>query len=403
MRNNYGKHDKQVHLFKPAFLAVIVPLSILALQSCSKKSSGMYSQRTAVPVVAATAVKETVPIQISTIGNVEAYSTVSIKALVGGELKQVYFKEGQFVDRGARLFLIDPGPYEAALEQAKANLQRDRAQFENAEQDVNRYESLAKKDYVTQEQYEQIKTNAEALSATVMADDAMVKNAQLQLGYCSINAPISGRTGDLLIKTGNIVKANDTSPLVTIQQIKPIYVTFSLPEQYVSDIREYSQHKRLKVSVFSSSLSIAAPVTGTGKTDVLPTPRAGELTFMDNTVDTATGTILLKGTFQNNREILWPGESLNVLLTLTEREDAVVIPTQAVQTGQMGQYVFVIKPDRTVDMRTVSVNYSYGSESIVDSGLNAGEQVVTDGQMRLVPGSHVAIQTGPGAAEKTAQ
>ncbi len=389
MRNKYGKSNKHTHLFKPALLAALITLLVLVFQSCSKKSTGMYSRKTAVPVVAAAAVKETVPMQISTMGNVEAYSTVSVKALVGGELKEVYFREGQFVDKGARLFLIDPQPYEAALEQAKANLQRDKAQFENAEQDVKRYEDLVKKDYVTQEQYEQIKTNAEALSATVMADDAMVRNAQLQLGYCSINAPISGRTGDLLIKAGNIVKANDTTPLVTIQQIKPVYVTFSLPEQYVPDIREYSQHKRLKVSAFLSGASAVEPVIGTGKTDASLT---GELTFMNNTVDTATGTILLKGTFQNEREILWPGQFVTVTLTLTSIPDAIVIPRRAIQVSQTGQYVFVVRQDNTVEARKIVSNYSYNHESIIEKGISPGEMVVTDGQLQLVDGSRVAIK-----------
>lgn len=398
MGNNKNGYDKLRVMMGTAFTAALMFLLLLAFQSCAKKSNGMYGRQSAAPVIAATAVTKTVPIQVSTIGNVEAYSTVSVTAQAGGELKQVYFKEGQSVEKGDKLFLIDPRPYEAALEQAKADLLRDRAQYENAEQDVHRYEGLVTKDYVTREQYEQIQTNAEALSATVMADDAAVRNAQLQLGYCSIDAPISGRTGDLLIKTGNIVKANDTNPLVTIQQIKPVYVSFSLPEQYVSDIREYSQHRKLRVSVVPSSAPAAGPVTGSTNA-----PLTGVLTFMNNTVDTTTGTILLKGTFQNGKELLWPGESVNVTLTLTERHDAVVVPTPAVQTGQSGQYVFVIKADHTVDIRPVSVHYSYDGESIVDSGLAAGEQVVTDGQMSIVSGSHVTIQDGHGAPGKTAQ
>ncbi len=390
MVNDHGAHAYRTSSFRFGALATGIPLLMLVLSSCSK-SSGMHRKETASPVTVATAAKETVPIRVSTIGNVEAYSTVSIKALVGGELKQIYFKEGQDVEKGEKLFLIDPRPYEAALEQAKATLQRDRAQYKNAEQDVHRYQGLAKNDYVTQEQYEQIRTNAAALSATVMADDAMVKTAQLQLGYCSIDAPISGRTGDILMKAGNIVKANDSSPLVTIQQIRPIYVSFALPQHYVPDIREYSRHYRLRVSVVPSSIAAARPAAGTGRRDAYK-PQTGELTFMDNTVDTTTGTIALKATFRNKRELLWPGESINVTLTLTDLPDAVVVPTKAIQVSQQGQYVFVVGPDNTVETRPIVSNYSYKHESIIERGVSSGETVVTDGQLGLVNGSKIEIK-----------
>jgi multidrug efflux system membrane fusion protein len=332
-----------------------------------------------VPVTAATVIQKTVPVQLRAIGNVESYSTISVKSQIEGVLTRVHFKEGQYVNKGDILFTIDPRPYEATLKQAEANLAKDTAQLENARVEVTRYAELVKKGYVAQEQYDQIRTNAAALEATVNADKAMVENASLQLKYCFIYSPITGKTGNLVSNQGNLIKANADNPMVTINQIQPIYVTFSVPEQYLNEIKKYMAARKLNVEAFIS------------REDVMPDQ--GVLTFIDNTVDVATGTIKLKGTFANRGKRLWPGQFVNVLLTLTMQPDAIVVPSQAIQTGQSGVYVFVIKSDLTVESRSVVVDRSLDGESVIEKGLQPGEKVVTDGQLRLVPGAKVEIKT----------
>jgi multidrug efflux system membrane fusion protein len=331
-----------------------------------------------VPVTAGTVTQKTVPVQIRAIGNVEAYSTVSVKSQVGGELIKVHFREGQDVRNGEILFTIDPRPYEAALKQAEANLAKDIAQLENAREEVRRYAELAKKGYVAQEQYDQIRTNSAAFEATVNAGKAIVENARLQLKYCSISSPITGRTGTLLSHQGNLIKANADNPLIVINQVQPVYVGFSLPEQYVGEIKKYMSSGKLKVEVVI------------GKDEKYP--ESGVVTFVDNTVDTATGTIKLKATFANRDRHLWPGQFVNAAMTLTARPNAVVVPSQAIQTGQKGLYVFVIKPDLSVESRPVVTSLSFENETVVEKGLQPGERVVTDGQMRLFPGARVEVK-----------
>jgi multidrug efflux system membrane fusion protein len=362
------------------FYVVVSIVVTVFLFSCSKKSSGP-PLRPPVPVTAAAVVQKTVPVQIRAIGNVEAYSTISVKSQIEGVLTRIHFKEGQDVNKGDLLFTIDPRPYEAALKQAEANLVKDTAQLENARVEVNRYAELVKKGYVAQEQYDQIRTNAAALGATVNADKAMVENARLQLKYCFIYSPITGRTGNLVSNQGNLIKANADNPMVTINQIQPIYVTFSVPEQYLNDIKKYMAARKLNVEAFISK----------AKEDVRP--EQGVLTFIDNTVDTTTGTIKLKGIFTNKGKRLWPGQFVDVLLTLTMQPNAIVIPSQAVQAGQSGVYVFVVKSDLTVESRPVVVDRSLDGESVIEKGLQPGEKVVTDGQLRLVPGAKVEIKT----------
>jgi multidrug efflux system membrane fusion protein len=330
-----------------------------------------------VPVLAAAAVLKDVPVQLTAIGNVEAYSTVEVNSRIGGQLVLVHFKEGQDVNKGDILFTIDPRPFEAALKQAEANLVRDTAQLNNARQQEQRYQELVKKGYVSQADYDQMRTNADALEATVKADKAAVENARLQLTYCFIYSPITGRTGNLLVHQGNIIKENDKT-IVTINQVQPIYVSFNVPEQRLAEIKKYSAGERLKViASFPQSDGI---------------PLQGELTFIDNSVDRTTGTIRLKATFANSDRRLWPGQFVNVTLNLTTRPNAIVAPSQAIQTGQQGQYVFVIRSDATVEMRPVAVSMTVGSESVIDKGVAPGEQVVTDGQLRLIPGAKVEIK-----------
>lgn len=367
----YVKHEKSALVF---IISIVVSGFLFA---CSKQSAP--PPKPPVPVTAATVVQKTVPVQFNTIGNVEAYSTVSFKSQIGGILTRVHFREGQDVSKGDLLFTIDPRPYEAALKQAEANLAKDAAQLENARVEVRRYEELVKKGYVAQEQYDQIQTNAAALEATVNADKALVENAHLQLKYCYIYSPINGRTGTLIVNEGNLIKANADTSMVVINQIQPIYVTFSVPEQYLRDIKKYMSSGKLKVEV----------VIGKDEKH----PETGILTFVDNTVDTATGTIKLKATFTNKDRRLWPGQFVDAVMTLTMQPNAIVIPSQAIQTGQSGVYVFVIKSDLSVESRPVVVVRSLDGESVIEKGLQPGEKVVTDGQLRLVPGAKVNIKT----------
>jgi len=335
----------------------------------------------AVPVTIGSAVLKNVPIQFRAIGTVEAYSTVSVKTMVGGQIMKVGFSEGQDVRKGDLLFEIDPAPYEAALKMAEAARARDIALKENAEKEVRRYASLVEKNLVPRQQYEQFVSSAAALEATVQAGTAAVENARVQLAYCFLRSPIDGRTGSLLVQQGNVVKANDAI-LVTINQVVPIRVSFSVPEQYLADVRKYKAAGTLKVE--------AAPQDG--KADPVP----GTLSFIGNAVDPATGTIPLKGTFPNTDRRLWPGQFANVVLTLTVRPGAVVVPSEAIQTGQQGQYVFIVRPDFTVEARPVTPGEVFEGGTVIGKGVLAGEKVVTDGQLRLVPGAKVEPTKGTG-------
>lgn len=354
--------------------------SLLSLSACSDTTSKQPPlKKASVPVTVENVIQKPVPVQISAIGNVEAYSTVGIKSQVGGTLMRVHFKEGQYVNKGDLLFTIDPRPYEALLKQAEATLAKDTAQFENSRVEVRRYGDLVKKGYVAQEQYDQILTNAAALEATVNADRAAVDNAQLLLTYCYIYSPITGRTGSLISYEGNVIKANADTSMVVINQIQPISVTFSVPEQYIAEIKKYMAKEKVNVQAVIGS-DDAHPLNGT-------------LTFVDNAVDTATGTIKLKATFDNRDRVLWPGQFVNVQITLTTIRDALVVPTQALQTGQQGQFVFVIK-EGAAELRPVRTGITYKNITVIETGLSLEEQVVTDGQIRLMPGAPVEIKKG---------
>lgn len=349
---------------------------LLFLQSCSDKSEQQI-KKFVVPVTVDKAVKKPVPVQIRAIGNVEAYSTVSIKSRVGGELADVHFREGQDVAKGDLLFTIDPKPFETALNAAQANLSRDTALARKAEDDLRRYTELLAQELVSRSQYEQIFANAEALKATVESDKAIVENARLQLSYCRLYAPISGRTGSLLVNKGNVIRANDDKPMVVINQIQPIYVSFSVPEQNIPEI---------KMRMKSGNLLVEAFLSNDDKN-----PLHGVLTFIDNTVDKATGTIKLKATFDNKERRLWPGQFVTVKITLFTIQNAVVVPSQAVLTGQQGKFVFVVK-DSTAELRPVTTGSTYGEITVIENGLAPDETVVTDGQMLLMPGASVAIR-----------
>jgi membrane fusion protein, multidrug efflux system len=398
-----------------ALLGLIVVGAILLSTRFTKKeqADSPPAEPAGVPVKTAGVTTETVPLQINAIGNVQPYSTVSVKSEADGELIKVYFSEGQYVKKGAALFTIDPRPLQANLEQARANqskalaqqrqaeanLAKDAAQAKTAEVEAERYESLYKDGVVSKEQYDQMRTNADALEAVVKADQAAIATeresvsaargavdaSRVQLGYASIRSPIDGRTGSLVVDQGNVVNANATIPLVVINQVNPIYVSFAVPESQLEEIKRYMAQGNLEV-------------TATIPNDSGP-PEQGVLTFIDNAVDSATGTVKLKATFENREQRLWPGQFVNVVLTLATQPDLKVVPSQAVQTGQQGQYVFVVKPDQTVESRPVTVARTAGDKAIVESGLQGGETVITDGQLRLRPGSKVKVTNnadGPG-------
>ncbi len=368
-----------------AIRTIAFGLAVLSAVGCSKKDPRAGAAAEAVPVTVASVARQDVPVEVRAIGHVEPYTTVALKARVGGQVIRVGFKEGQDVRQGDVLFQIDPRPYQASLAQVRAQLERDRAIARNAEEDVKRYTDLVKKDYVTQEQYDSTRAAAAAALATAKADEAAVQNAQLQLSYCTVTAPISGRAGSVLVYPGNMVKGNDDNPLVVLNQIQPVSVSFSVPESSLGAIRgRLRPGGKMKVSAVASGNPSNA--------------QAGELSFLNNAVDPGTGTILLKGRFPNENEALWPGEYVEVVLTLATEPKAIVVPSQAVQTGQAGQYVWVVKNDLTVESRPVTLSRTQGPLAIVAKGLEAGERVVTDGQLRLAPGAKVQVRRLEGKA-----
>jgi multidrug efflux system membrane fusion protein len=412
----------------------VLAAAILWLTACSDRAGGTQSGPAApppVPVGVASAERKAVPLQVTAVGNVQAYTTVTVRPQVAGQIMQVHFKEGQEVKRGDLLFTIDRRPLEAAVRQAEANvakdtaqlrqaeaalgqrqaevtqalanLERDLAQLEMARVQDQRYRALAQRELIAREQYDQVRTNLAAFQATVQADraavdnarasaraaEAMVENARaaikaneamvdtagLQLAYTAIRAPMDGRTGNLLVQAGNVVKANE-GDLVVIAQVRPIYVSFAVAEQHLTAITKFQARGNLNVQALLDSGQRRA---------------VGALTFLNNTVDPSTGTIQLKATFPNTDNLLWPGQFVDVAVTLTA-EDAVVVPAQAVQAGQGGPFVFVVKPDLTVESRPVKPGRRLAGELVIEQGLTGGEQVVTDGQLRLVPGARVEIK-----------
>lgn len=348
---------------------LIIPFVLLA--AC--RGEKLKTPEDRVPVTVATAQKKNMPVQIQAIGTVQPLQTVAIRALVGGELTRVWFREGDEVRRGQTLFTIDPRPFQAALAQAQANLARDQAQLRNAEAERARYADLVKKDYVTAEDFDRINAAADAARAVVAADRAAIDTSRLQLSYSHIRAPLDGKTGSLQVHAGNIVRANDTTPLVVINQVHPVNVQFAVPERDLG---------RLRVT--------GVPVTATPQGS--STAESGRLSFVDNAVDPTTGTITLKASFSNDDRALWPGQYVNVAVTLSDRPDAVVVPAQAVQTSQNGQYVYVVKSDNGVEMRPVAVEQQIDEQAIIGKGVAAGETVVTDGQLKLTPKSKVQIK-----------
>jgi multidrug efflux system membrane fusion protein len=409
----------------------------VSLSGCPRNpaESKAQTKAPAVPVGVAVVEQKAVPVQIQAIGTVEAFTVVSVKAQVGGELQRVHFKEGQDVKKGELLFTIDPRPFEAALAQAQANLAkdtglvaqaraqlardrakvaqtqaalaRDKAQAKNAEVESARYQELLKRGLIAQEQADQFRTTAESLGHTLLADEAditsaeetvradeaainsaqqsvhadeaAVDNAKIQLSYTTIRSPVDGRSGSVMLHEGNVVRASGTndSTLVVINQVRPIYVSFTAPQQQLPTIKRYMADGKLEVRALPAGE---------------PKPLKGVVTFIDNAVDQTTGTIRLKATFPNEENRLWPGQFVNVDLTLTVDAEAIVVPAAAVQSGQQGQYTFVVKDDQTVDVRRVTVKRTQGAEAIIGDGLKPGESVVVDGTPRLVAGAKVEVR-----------
>jgi multidrug efflux system membrane fusion protein len=375
-------------VFFPRALALALAVSVTSLVACSRSPEPSERRQGSVPVTVAAATQQPVPVQLRAIGNVQPTESVTVRARVGGTLTRIHFKEGQDVRQGDLLFTIDRRPLEAELRQAQANLAKSSAELDNASREAARYAELARQGFVAQSQYEQLRTRALSLEATVGADRAAVENARVQLGYTTIRAPIAGRTGLVPVHEGDLVKTNDTA-MVVINRLAPIDVAFALPERELPAVQRYRAQGTLDVAA-------VAPAGGE------PLAR-GELTFVDNRVEPSTGTIQLKATFGNEPIVLWPGQFVSVMLTLAT-EPAVVVPTAAVQTGQHGQYVFVVKPDGTVESRPVTAGREVAGVTVIAQGLTAGETVVTEGQLRLFPGARVETRTAttteppPGAA-----
>jgi multidrug efflux system membrane fusion protein len=341
-------------------------------------------------VVADVAVKSPAPIVVSAIGTVQPVATVMIKSRMDGEIASVNFEEGQEVKEGDILFTLDDRSLRAQLEQADANLERDKAQLERNKLEVKRQTELAGRGVAPAQKLEDVQTSVAVSEATVRASQATLDNAHVSLNYTTIRAPIAGRTGSVVLKRGNIVKAVDTAPnvapLVTITQVKPIYVVATVPERYLASLRAAMAAGPVSVS---ATVPDQAPVTGT-------------LTFIDNQVDTTTGTIALKAKFTNDDEALWPGQFVNVVLTLGVEADAVLVPSVAVQIGPNGPYAFVIRPDQTVELRLIKPDRAVGDKTVIASGLAAGERVVVDGQLRLGNGTRVTVQGTPPPAKSQA-
>jgi multidrug efflux system membrane fusion protein len=367
-------------------IGAAVLLAALALAACSGGSAVSVAQkRPPVPVLVAKATKTTVPQQVHAIGTVQAYSTVGVKAQVGGEVIGAHFREGQEVKKGQLLFTLDARPFKAALAQAQANLDKTTAQYRLALAEAKRWEVMYKVHAASSEQYDQAQSAAAALKANLEADEAAVQTAELNLQYTRIASPIDGRAGNLNLNVGNVAKANADTPMVVLNQIRPIYVQFSVPEKELPEIRRRVETGALAV--------IANPPN---RPDNIST---GVLSFIDNAVDPTTGTIQFKGLFPNQEERLWPGQFVDVTLTLEQRPDTVVVPAQAVQSGQNGSYVFVVGPDMTAQMRPVTAGATIEGKTVIERGLSGQETVVTDGQLLLVPGAKVRVKQSLGGGQ----
>jgi multidrug efflux system membrane fusion protein len=337
-----------------------------------------------VPVTAGIVTAADVPVFVNGIGSVQAYNTVTIKSRVDGQIVNVGFTEGQNVKKGASLFQIDPRPYQAALDQASASKQKDEAQLASAQADLARYAQLVPSGFQTKQSYDQQKATVGQVQAAIKADEAQIEAAQLNLGYADIRAPIDGRLGARLVDIGNMVRATDAAGLVTITQVKPIFVSFTVPQEQAHKVRERQAQEPLKVLAYGNDNQT---LLGTGK-----------LTLIDNAIDQATGTIRLKATFDNADERLWPGEFANVRVVLNTRRGVPTVPAQSVMDGPTGKFAYVIKQDGTVERREVAVTALQDGVAVIEKGLSPGDKIVIEGQYRLTNGARVRVETNPGAS-----
>jgi multidrug efflux system membrane fusion protein len=369
---------------------------LLAVLACGKRKQDGPPGGGGVPVTVAKVQQKNVPLTVRAIGNVEPMQIVTVRPQVGGVLMKVDFAEGQEVKKGDLLFEIDPRPLQAAVAQARALLERDRANAQDAEATARRFASLAKKEYVSQQQAENAQAQAQALKAALAADEAALQNARLNLAYAQIRAPFTGRTGSVLVHAGNVLKAPDDK-LVVIDQLQPIYVSFSVPEGALPQVRARGASSKLPVEAQPPLQDKGGNPERRASGAIAGEKQKGILTFVDNAVDQQTGQIRLKATFENRDESLWPGQFVDVTLTLGEQQGALVTPAEAVQRGQNGEFVFVVKDDHTVESRPVTVSRADQREAVIEKGLEAGETVVTEGQLRLQQGTKVQIKGEAGS------
>jgi multidrug efflux system membrane fusion protein len=383
MRNtllSVSRHSRRCLCLARWLSLLALAVSLLGPGGCSKRLPARQMPKggggLAVPVTTAKVEQKTTAITVRSFGDVEACANVEIKAQVTGVLTKVHFIEGQMVKKGDLLLSIDPRQPQAALKMAQANLEKDQAQLKNAQREAARQTELFQKGFSSQDQYDTVLTTVETLQAAVSADQAAIEDARLQLDYCSICSPVDGCTGSLHVHQGNLIKANDVS-VVSVRQMDPIYVSFRVPEQYLPAIQRERARHELDVAVTPSG-EYSEPVHGT-------------LSFIDNTVDPENRMIHLRATFANEKHRLWPGQYAEVVLTIAEEPNSLVVPSPAVQTGQSDQFVYVVKADQTVEARLVTIKRAINNETVVE-GVQAGEVVVTDGQLRLVPGARVQIK-----------
>lgn len=351
-------------------------LSFGACSNANTKSAQASAALPSIPVAVAAAEQRDFPVYLSGLGSVQASNTVSLKSRVDGQIVQIAFQEGQFVKQGELLLVIDPRPYQVALEQAEAALARDQAQLKNAQLDYDRYQGLFKEGVISQQQYDAQRALVGQLGGTIKADQAAIDNAKLQLVYSRVTAPVSGRIGLRLVDIGNMVHASDTNPLLVITQLQPIAVVFTLPEDALPSVIQHMKRGTLEVDAYSR--------------DDTTKLAAGKLLTIDNQIDQTTGTGKLKAMFDNVDSALFPNQFVNARLLLETRKAATVVPAAAIQRGPQGSsFTYVVKPDKTVEVRQVKVALTQGNLAVIASGIAPGEQVVTDGQDKLQGGSHV--------------
>ncbi len=357
-------------------IVVVLVVMAFVLAGCKKETKAAMAAPV-IPVMVADVMQQDVPVQLMAIGNVEPYSNVQVKSMVTAQVMTVHFTQGQDVKKGQLLFTLDPRSFQADLGKAKGQLAKDMSAAANAAVQAKRYSALFKEGVVAREQFDQMQSSADQFEGVLEADKAAVEASKVNLQYTKIYSSIDGRTGDVLIKAGNLAKANDL-PLVVINQVEPIYATFAIPERHLADVKKYMGSGAMKVQASFSDPSVP--------------PAMGKLEFVNNAVDPATGTISMKAQFPNTDRRLWPGQFVNLNMRLTTQANAIVVPSQSVQAGQQGTYLFVVKGDKTVESRTVTIGTQYGNTLVVKSGVNPGEVVVVDGQSRLVPGAKIEIK-----------